>query len=185
MAVAVDVDCGRLKGARQHLQPVFDAVTRAVTMHDPMPKPEAPRTPTASTVAASLHRPSRPRSSPMLGADVSTPKKRGPKPRPIVEFPEPLWTEWQEPEIDAPAKLDDEMNKLLRFKTATLTAFGFQRNEVWNDETEKSVKRTSAKCLLQPKHVLRGVAPDHPAIRHLQPLHRSRCDQGPSAPRAA
>lgn len=37
--------------------------------------------------------------------------------------------------VDAPAELDAEMNGLLRFKTATLTAFGFQRNGVWNDET--------------------------------------------------
>lgn len=37
--------------------------------------------------------------------------------------------------VDAPAALDDEMNRLLHFKTATLTAFGFQRNGVWNDET--------------------------------------------------
>lgn len=37
--------------------------------------------------------------------------------------------------IDAPSALDGEMNALLKFKTATLTAFGFQRNGVWNDET--------------------------------------------------
>jgi hypothetical protein len=36
---------------------------------------------------------------------------------------------------DAPEALDAEMQDLLRFKTATLTAFGFQRNGVWNDET--------------------------------------------------
>lgn len=33
-----------------------------------------------------------------LAKDASTPRKRGPKPRPIVEFPEPLWTEWEEAE---------------------------------------------------------------------------------------
>lgn len=32
--------------------------------------------------------------------------------------------------VDAPAALDREMNELLRFKTATLTAFGLQRNGV-------------------------------------------------------
>ena len=37
--------------------------------------------------------------------------------------------------VDAPVALDAEMNGLLRFKTATLTAFGFQRNGVWNHET--------------------------------------------------
>lgn len=37
--------------------------------------------------------------------------------------------------VDAPAALDRKMNELLRFMTATLTAFGFQRNGVWNEET--------------------------------------------------
>lgn len=35
----------------------------------------------------------------------------------------------------APAHLEQEMADLIRFKTSTLTAFGFQRNGVWNDET--------------------------------------------------
>lgn len=37
--------------------------------------------------------------------------------------------------VDAPEALDTEMKNLLQFKTSTLTAFGFQRNGVWNDET--------------------------------------------------
>ncbi len=37
--------------------------------------------------------------------------------------------------IDAPKALELEMASLLRFKTATLTQFGFQRNGVWGDET--------------------------------------------------
>ncbi len=37
--------------------------------------------------------------------------------------------------IDAPAQLEAEMANLLRFKTSTLTALGFQRNGVWNTET--------------------------------------------------
>lgn len=37
--------------------------------------------------------------------------------------------------VDAPEALDAEMKSLLQFKTSTLTAFGFQRNGVWNDET--------------------------------------------------
>lgn len=36
--------------------------------------------------------------------------------------------------IDAPEALEQEMRDLLRFKTSTLTAFGFQRNGVWNEE---------------------------------------------------
>jgi hypothetical protein len=37
--------------------------------------------------------------------------------------------------VDAPPELEAEMNDLLRFKTAMLAAFGFQRNGVWGDET--------------------------------------------------
>jgi hypothetical protein len=37
--------------------------------------------------------------------------------------------------VDAPPELQDEMAALLRFKTSTLTAFGYQRNGVWNGET--------------------------------------------------
>ncbi|WP_235068278.1 hypothetical protein [Asticcacaulis sp. YBE204] len=35
----------------------------------------------------------------------------------------------------APVHLEQEMSDLIRFKTATLTSYGFQRNGVWNDET--------------------------------------------------
>jgi hypothetical protein len=37
--------------------------------------------------------------------------------------------------IDAPPALAMEMAELIRFKTATLTAFGVQRNGVWGEET--------------------------------------------------
>ena len=37
--------------------------------------------------------------------------------------------------VDAPPKLAMEMADLVRFKTSTLTAIGFQRNGVWGEET--------------------------------------------------
>ncbi len=37
--------------------------------------------------------------------------------------------------VDAPARLNDEMAELLRFKTSTFAAFGPQRNGVWGEET--------------------------------------------------
>ncbi|MBB4189312.1 hypothetical protein GGE07_005994 [Sinorhizobium terangae] len=37
--------------------------------------------------------------------------------------------------VDAPPRLATEMANLIRFKTATLTALGFQRNGVWGEET--------------------------------------------------
>jgi hypothetical protein len=46
-----------------------------------------------------------------------------------------LDTELRSSVVDAPAALEEEMQDLLHFKTSTLTAFGFQRNGVWNEET--------------------------------------------------
>jgi len=37
--------------------------------------------------------------------------------------------------VDAPPLLAKEMANLVRFKTATLTSVGFQRNGVWGEET--------------------------------------------------
>lgn len=37
--------------------------------------------------------------------------------------------------VDAPPRLAMEMTNLIRFKTTTLTALGFQRNGVWGEET--------------------------------------------------
>jgi hypothetical protein len=37
--------------------------------------------------------------------------------------------------IDAPPQLSQEMADLVRFKTSILTAFGYQRNGVWGEET--------------------------------------------------
>ncbi len=37
--------------------------------------------------------------------------------------------------VDAPPRLAMEMSDLIRFKTSTLTAIGFQRNGVWGEET--------------------------------------------------
>lgn len=59
---------------------------------------------------------------------------RRPAPRPEDEVNEPD-VELQSTVVDAPVALDAEMNALLRFKTTTLTAYGFQRNGVWNEET--------------------------------------------------
>ncbi|KKB08813.1 hypothetical protein VE26_01710 [Devosia chinhatensis] len=59
---------------------------------------------------------------------------RPPAPKPEDEVSD-LDAELESAVVDAPAALDAEMNALLRFKTATLTAFGFQRNGVWNEET--------------------------------------------------
>ncbi len=48
---------------------------------------------------------------------------------------EDLNAELESAVVDAPRELEAEMAALLHFKTSTLTAFGLQRNGVWNDET--------------------------------------------------
>lgn len=62
-----------------------------------------------------------------------TGRKRSPKPAPEAiddEDPEALSTAY-----DAPPRLNDEMQRLVSFKTATLTEIGCQRNGVWGEET--------------------------------------------------
>lgn len=93
VAIAAGIEKERLQGARHRLQPVFDAVSRAVAMQDVAP---ALRTPpkdivSADSPAVQSGRSRRTESSPAQ-------RKRGPKPKVIVEYPEPLWTEWEEPE---------------------------------------------------------------------------------------
>lgn len=62
-----------------------------------------------------------------------TGRKRSPKPAPEAiadEDPEALSAAY-----DAPPRLNDEMQRLVSFKTATLTEIGYQRNGVWGEET--------------------------------------------------
>ena len=49
--------------------------------------------------------------------------------------PDELDPEIHKTAFTAPPRLEAEMNELVRFKTATLTALGQQRNGVWNSET--------------------------------------------------
>lgn len=85
VASETPVSIKRLRSARLHLQPIFDAVARAVAEEGL--RPAKPKVPVAEAA--------------VLAATAATivPKvKRGPKPRPIVEFPEPLASEWDDPE---------------------------------------------------------------------------------------
>lgn len=97
VAIVAGIEKERLQGARHRLQPVFDAVSRAVALQDVAP---ALRTPPKDIVSADRPavqsgRSRRTKSSPV---EATTRRKRGPKPKVIVEYPEPLWTEWEEPE---------------------------------------------------------------------------------------
>ncbi len=51
------------------------------------------------------------------------------------EFPDDMETEPATTTVVAPPRLRGEMADLLRFKTSTLTAFGYQRSGVWGEKT--------------------------------------------------
>jgi hypothetical protein len=61
-------------------------------------------------------------------------KRRG-RSRPYDEETDDVVVEADRSVMEAPESLEREMADLLRFKTSTLTTFGFQRSGVWNGET--------------------------------------------------
>jgi len=86
VAVTTGVDGARLKNARHQLQPIFDALSRAVAMEDSV---DPVRPPTRQTAGAGK-----------ASTKANTQRlrsRRGPEPKPIIEFPEPLTTEWEDP----------------------------------------------------------------------------------------
>ena len=97
VAIAAGIEKERLQGARHRLQPVFEALSRAVAMQDVA---SALRTPPEDIVSADrpVAQSGRSRRTASSPAKATTQRKRGPKPKVIVEYPEPLWTEWEEPE---------------------------------------------------------------------------------------
>jgi hypothetical protein len=75
--------------------------------------------------------------------------------------------------VDAPADLEREMAGLLRFKTSTLTQFGFQRNGVWSSFAASMFGRTPAYLLVKQDPDAPVLAPDlshsvYRARRHLE-----------------
>tara|TARA_R110002124_G_scaffold63350_19_gene173166 strand:+ start:3342 stop:4673 length:1332 start_codon:yes stop_codon:yes gene_type:complete len=95
VAIAAGIEKELLQAARHRLQPVFDAVSRTVAMQDSVP---ARRTPPDVVLSAAPARIVCSRRTSSSSAEAPMPRKRGPKPEVIVEYPEPLWTEWEEPE---------------------------------------------------------------------------------------
>jgi len=85
VARETSVSIEKLRSARLHLQPIFDAVARAVAELGLRPaRPKAPGAKAAVLTAGT--------------ATMGPRAKRGPKPKPVVEFPAPLWSDWEEPE---------------------------------------------------------------------------------------
>jgi len=103
VAIAAGVGKERLQAARHQLQPVFDALSRAIAMQDVAPPL---RTPPEDILRAETSKArSGRRALPLAAGAKPAPRKRGPKPKVIVEFPEPLWTEWEEPETLSEAQI--------------------------------------------------------------------------------
>lgn len=96
VGIAAGIEKDRLHAARHQLQPVFDAVSRAIAMQDVAPPLRMP--PEDLLTAKRPKARSAQRSRPEAARDNPAPRKRGPKPKVIVEFPEPLWIDWEEPE---------------------------------------------------------------------------------------
>lgn len=92
VAAMLNLEVDRLRAHRATLQPVFDAVARAVTDVNLSPRraeARLTRTPNAARVRAATAV-----KAASAGGDR---KKPGVPPKPIVEFPEALETEWDEP----------------------------------------------------------------------------------------
>jgi len=92
LSAMLDIDVERLRAHRALLQPIFDAVAREVSNVTLRPAGTASRSMRSKVTVPSANR-----------ADVPTTstekvrKKRGVRPRAIVEFPEPLDTAWNYP----------------------------------------------------------------------------------------
>ena len=98
IALEVDISADVLRSTQKHLAPVFDAVARALSSRSVVGKSKtrfASRS-KGPSVDEGPSIPSAPNAH--VRVELASPRKRRTyKQRPIVEFPEPLWTEWEEP----------------------------------------------------------------------------------------
>lgn len=96
LAERLGMDASRLAHVRSSLQPIFDAVARAVAEYRlrSEPKSAAKRAPATGTAGAHRKVPA----SPSPSSSVRKGKRPGRRPKPIVEFPEPLESTWDEPD---------------------------------------------------------------------------------------
>ena len=97
LATTLFLDLERLKQHRHSLQPIFDAVSRAIA-EGRLRSERVPRQkPKRVAVVQSLQ------AQPQLGVEANELsskelKRRGRQPRPILEFPDPLQATWEEPD---------------------------------------------------------------------------------------
>lgn len=94
LADQLGMDASRLAHVRDSLQPIFDAVARAVAEYRlrPEPKPRPKRAPAAEPAGAGK----KVVAALPLSLPVRKGKRPGRQPKPVVEFPEPLETTWEE-----------------------------------------------------------------------------------------
>lgn len=84
VAAASGVEADLLLAHRHRLQPLFDALSRTVAIQDRDVCVPAPREP----------RPSTPKPKATAKQTASEPARRGPRPKTIVELPEPISPDW-------------------------------------------------------------------------------------------
>jgi len=90
------MDPARLTSLRSSLQPIFDAVARTVAERRLRPEPQSRSTPASESGRMRTHRKVAKVQAAPAGAVER--KRPGRQPRPVVEFPEPLETTWDEPD---------------------------------------------------------------------------------------
>lgn len=99
IALATSIPYDRLVAARKQLKPVVDALCRTLAQ---MPKPLRQHRETKIRVSTSITFPEAAEFKKVIRAKLAerrkSAQKPGPAPRPLVPFPEPLFTNWDEPE---------------------------------------------------------------------------------------
>ncbi|KRW97497.1 hypothetical protein [Paracoccus sp. MKU1] len=96
LADLLGMDPARLTSLRSSLQPIFDAVARTVAERRLRPEPKSRSMPASEPGRVRAHRKvAKVQAAP---AGASERKRPGRQPRPVVEFPEPLETTWDEPD---------------------------------------------------------------------------------------
>lgn len=84
-----------LAQVRASLQPIFDAVARTVAEH--RLRPQAKSRPKSSSAPGRAQTSRKVAKAPPASSSARKSKRPGRRPKPVVEFPDPLETTWEEP----------------------------------------------------------------------------------------
>ena len=133
---------------RPHIQPIYDALCRALADR-PLGGGNALAQKRTRTTKQARSRNPRPKTT---SVDASgKPAKRGPKPRPIIAHPEPLWSEWDDPDDFAAAlKLHlDRFGETVGMLARAITASGVRLERLTLDKWVKGTASPRSATSLQ------------------------------------